>query len=106
MAGTTSAIVREVISTSQKQVSKAVFNGYNLTFTVESIEDVVKKVEVTGSKVPNTAPGAAPIMTNFQGSVSETGVVSFNPIQSEISTADVTVIINEMLAIKAGTATV
>lgn len=104
MAGTeTSAIVREVVSTSQKQVSKGVHNGYSLTFTVESIEGVVKRVEVSGNK---SAAGAAPGMINFQGSINEVGAVSFNPMSSDVPTADAAVIINEMLAIKAGTVTV
>lgn len=103
MAGTTSAIVREVVYTSQKQVSKAVFNGYNLTFTVESIEDVVKKVEVSGNK---SAAGSAPVMINFRGDINEAGAVSFNPMSAEISTEEVSVIINEMLNIKTGTAAV
>ncbi len=96
----TNAIVRELVSTSQKKVSKAVFGDYNLTFTVESTEGEVKKVEVNGSRTSGAAPG----MINFQGSVNEKGTVAFNPLQGDVSPEDSAVIINEMLAIKGGAA--
>jgi len=45
-----SAITRTVQSTSTKEVSTAVCNGWNLNFTVETIGEQVKSINVNGDK--------------------------------------------------------
>lgn len=54
---TNNKIVREVVATTEQEKSTATFNGWNLNFTTNRDGNVVKNINVHGTKEGQTVSG-------------------------------------------------